>query len=163
VYDEVAEADLPGRLASFGPRYRVVVGATPDHVMRATSDPQVWSALAYCCHVRDVLLGQRERFYLALVEDQPKFWPMYRELRPGLAGYDAEDPVRVLDQLEIAAQLIADSFAAVEPSMLQRTGIYGYPQPTPRTLVWLGQHTVHEGEHHLGDVADALRAVKDGR
>jgi hypothetical protein len=163
VYDEVGAADLADRLASFGPRFRVVTASVPEQIMRAEPNPPTWSALAYCCHVRDVFLAQRERFYQALVEDRPNFVPIYRDLRPGLAHYSEQTPARVLDQLEAAADLIADAYGLVDPVLLERLCTYNFPTPTTRSLVWVGQHTVHEGEHHLRDVVDALRAATGGR
>ena len=54
--------------------------------LRRRPAPDVWSTLEYSCHVRDVLLAQRERLYLALVEDEPSFAPIYRDHRVVLAA-----------------------------------------------------------------------------
>ena len=43
-----------------------------------------------------------------------------------------------------------------------RRCVYNYPEPTEVTLLWLGQHTVHEGEHHLQDIDASLAAVRAG-
>ena len=33
-----------------------------------------------------------------------------------------------------------------------RTCVYNFPEPSVRTVLWLAQHTLHEGEHHLWDI-----------
>ena len=59
---------------------------------------------------------------------------------------------RVLDQLEMAADLCAAVFGAVEGHAWDRRFVYN--SPTAAELpAWLGRHTVDEGEHHLMDVA----------
>jgi len=30
--------------------------------------------------------------------------------------------------------------------------VYNFTTPSERTVVWLGQHTLHEAEHHLLDI-----------
>jgi hypothetical protein len=79
VYGRLAAADFPDALRSVGGRYRsaLVDASQPGALLRARPKPDVWSPLEYACHVRDVLLTQRERVLLALVEDQPTFAPMY--------------------------------------------------------------------------------------
>ena len=54
------------------PRMRV-------HLRRPS--PEQRSPIEYACHVRDVALMQRNRVYVALVEDEPSFKPMYRDER----------------------------------------------------------------------------------
>ena len=44
-------------------------------------EPATWSPLEYLCHVRDVLLVQRERVLQARREDVPSFAPMGRDER----------------------------------------------------------------------------------
>ena len=62
-----------------------------DEILRRRPAPDVWSALAYTCHVRDLQFTQRERLYVILVEDDPSFTPTYRDERVALAGYEDED------------------------------------------------------------------------
>jgi hypothetical protein len=130
-------------------------------VVRARPEPSVWSALEYACHVRDVLLAQRERALLALVEHNPSFHPIYRDQRVELAGYDREDPVAVPGQLAVAADLFARVFEARSAEDLARPCVYNYPEPSRRDVAWLARHTVHEAVHHLGDVRAVLAAVSN--
>jgi hypothetical protein len=38
--------------------------------------------------------------------------------------------------------------------------VYNFPEPAERPLLWVGQHCVHEGEHHLQDVQQVLDRVR---
>ena len=155
-YDAVPTADLAATLASFGARYRDALQSAPDAVLRRRPEPAVWSALEYTCHVRDVLLVQRDRTILALVEDRPSFARMYRDERVELAGYARENTADVAAQLAMAANLVATVYAGLSAEQLARRCVYNFPGPIERDVAWLGRHTVHEGEHHLRDVTSVI-------
>lgn len=165
LYADVDATALPTRLAAFGTRYLdlLLPPSRPtawSRILRTRPAEGVWSALEYACHVRDVFLVQRDRLYTALVEDKPVFAPMYRDHRVTLARYNAQDPEEVIDQLATAARLIAQAFDALDPVQLQRLCIYNFPAPAERPLLWVGQHVVHEGEHHLQDVEGVIARVR---
>ncbi len=58
----------------------------------------------------------------------------------------------MLDGLAAAATDLARAFGELDTAGLARTGVYTWPRREVRTLLWLGRHTVHEGEHHLLDL-----------
>ena len=105
---------------------------------------------------RDVLLIQRDRVILALVEEVPGFAPMHRDERVALAHYGDEDVGEVAGELTMAGNLTAKLFAALSPVQLARRCIYNYPETAERDLTWLGRQTVHETVHHLGDIRRML-------
>jgi hypothetical protein len=159
-YAEHGEVSVAGEIRDLGPRFASVltpegtdVPDVPDDG-RLTRRPSadVWSAVEYGCHVRDVLLAQRERLFQALVEERPSFVPIYRDQRVVLARYGDERPDQVATQISFAAGLTAWAFEKLDPPSWRRTCTYNYPEPATRTLLWLAQHTLHEGEHHLADV-----------
>jgi hypothetical protein len=150
VYGDVAAADVPGRLGGLAERYADALSLVPD--IRLRPAPDVWSALEYTCHVRDVLRVQGERLDLALRVDGPELVPMGRDDLVVGAAYNRQDPDRVLDALAAHADVLGTAFAALGPRELARVARYPWPEPTERTMLWLGRHTVHEGEHHLLDV-----------
>lgn len=127
--------------------------------IRTRPRPRIWSALEYACHIRDVFLTQRERVYLSLVEDCPNFARMYRDERAVLARYFVEDPDEVGRELKVAAGMLAWAFEGLDDTQLRRRCIYNFPDAQERTVLWLGRHAVHEGEHHLRDVDAALRSA----
>lgn len=131
------------RLAGF-----LRTAAAPDRRPR----PDRWSAVEYSAHVRDVLLGLRDRVVVALVEEDPSFSPLYRDQRVDLGLYARDDAATVAAELGTAAALFARTWAALDPSQLDRPCQYAYPTPSTRSVRWMGQQAVHEVEHHLGDV-----------
>ena len=120
------------------------------------SVPDVWSPVEYACHVRDVLLVQRERTLLALVEDNPSFVPMYRDQRAVNARYAAELAATVASHLRLASTLLLWVFDGLTEEQLARPCVYNYPEPTPRVIEWLLVHTAHEVVHHAVDAGRGL-------
>jgi S-DNA-T family DNA segregation ATPase FtsK/SpoIIIE len=166
IYDEVALADIPVRLRASEAAYRAALlddGPGPsqrqEDSIRRRPQPDTWSALEYTCHVRDVLLVQRDRTVLALVETKPSFARMSRDERVALARYDAHPPRQVAVQLGVAVELCATVFEGLTPDQWNRPLIYNYPAPTSRDVAWLARNTVHEVEHHLGDIRSVIAAV----
>jgi hypothetical protein len=114
-YLELDVADVAERLRSYPILYRDAMSGLPDTLTRRRPEPAVWSALEYLCHVRDVLLIQRDRVVLAQVEDRPSVSRMYRDERVDLCGYSSIDPGDALNQLSMAAGLCALVFSRTSP------------------------------------------------
>jgi len=166
-YDALGPGAVSGSLRSLGSRFGMRVSNERGDpalalTLRTRPGPRIWSALEYACHVRDVFLVQRERLYLTLVEDCPRFAPMYREERATLARYAAAEPAEVGRELKVAAEMLAFAFEGLDDSQWQRRCIYNFPEAAERTVLWLGRHAVHEGEHHLHDIDAALRSAAAG-
>ena len=164
-YDGVPDAEVADKLRAFGRRYRAPLsrglpGESLDEIVRARPAPDVWSALEYACHVRDVFAVQQARIAQALAEDVPTFAPMGRDQRVVDDRYNEQDPAAVVDQLAANAESLADACAALTDAEWDRTGMYGYPAPTERSLRWVARHTIHEGHHHLLDVGRSLRHAR---
>lgn len=153
---KIPVADIPGALTSLGPRYRQVLELAPAGDLHRRPDPDTWSPLEYACHVRDVLLVQRDRTYIALVEDGPSFAKMHRDERVALGRYGDQPLDRVLATLDMAAELAAAVFTDRTEEQWNRPVIYNYPTPERHTLAWMARHTVHEGAHHLVDITRSL-------
>jgi len=124
--------------------------------LRARQQPSVWSPLEYGCHLRDVLLVQRERVLAARRMDRPTFDPMGRDERVEHDGYAEQKPADVARQLSDAAHLFANVLGRLGPEDWDRNVSYNYPKPLERSLRWVAVHTVHEVRHHLLDVRRQL-------
>jgi hypothetical protein len=161
IYSSVGGEALPRVLRGLGERFAAALGEAAD--LRRRPAEGVWSPLEYTCHVRDVLHVQGERLALALRADAPEFLPMGRDERAVSERYNEQQPAVVLAELAAAADDLAARFAGLDPAQLARTGIYPWPQRQARTLLWLGQHTVHEGEHHLLDIHRASGSAPTAR
>jgi hypothetical protein len=126
----------------------------PDSGRRTSAD--TWSVLEYGCHVRDVLLVQRERVILARWSDRPSLAPMARDLRVEFDGYAAQESADVARQLRDAALMFTNVLDRLDEAAWDRTLIYNFPEPMERDLRWMAAHTLHEVRHHLLDVQRQL-------
>lgn len=160
VYDAVENSSVPAAL-------RTACATVADLLRRpelapavpVRPAPDVWSALEYAGHLRDVCLAQRDRVLLALVVDTPSFVPIYRDERVALAHYNEDEPGLVADELVMAADLFARLLGRLGPAELARSCLYNYPEPKERDVGWVGRHTLHEAIHHLADVRRVLDLV----
>ena len=157
VYEEVPVGHVAGILRDLCSQLAdLLTDARALAVLRNRPAPDVWSCIEYGCHVRDVLLIQRDRVILALVEDCPSFPRMYRDERADLTGYGEESVDDLVAELKMAANLIAKVFDRLSEAQTTRPCVYNFPEPSLRDVAWLGRHTVHESKHHLGDVHSVL-------
>jgi hypothetical protein len=120
--------------------------------LRIRRQPGVWSPLEYGCHLRDMLLVQRERVLAARRVDRPDCLPSGRDERVVHDGYADQDPEDVARQLADAAQLFSNVLARLDVDDWDRTVIYHYPETGERSLRWVAIHTLHEAQHHLLDI-----------
>ena len=123
----------------------------PGTDLASRRQPDTWSPLEYGCHLRDVLLVQRERVLTARRTETPSFAPMGRDERVEHDGYAEQDPADVARQLTDAAHLFANVLARLGPQDWERTVVYNYPERSERSLRWVAAHTAHEVQHHLLD------------
>jgi hypothetical protein len=128
----------------------------PHHDLTQRPRPQTWSPLEYGCHVRDVLLVQRERVLAARRVDRPSLDPMGRDERVDHDGYAEQDRRHVTRQADDAARLFANVLARLGPADWERAVVYNHPHRSERSLRWVAVHTVHEVRHHLLDVRRQL-------
>jgi len=124
--------------------------------LNGRSEPEVWSPLEYGCHLRDVLLVQRERVLLARRVDRPRLESMGRDERVEHDGYESQDPADVARQLSDAGLMFGGVLKQLGSDDWEREVLYPYPEPTPRSLAWVAVHTVHEARHHLMDIRRQL-------
>ena len=120
--------------------------------VRSRRAPAIWSPHEYACHLRDVLLVQRERVLAARRMDRPTFDPMGRDERVEHDGYAAQATEDVLRQLADAALLFSNVLNRLDRASWERTLMYNFPARAERPLRWVAVHTLHEVVHHLGDV-----------
>lgn len=140
-------ADLHERVAEIA---AILRGGDTD--LRIRRQPAVWSPLEYGCHLRDMLLVQRERVLAARRMDRLDCSPMGRDERVEHDGYAEQEPGDVARQLADAAQLLGHVLDLLGADDLDRTVVYHYPQTRERSLRWVAMHTLHEAQHHLLDI-----------
>jgi hypothetical protein len=156
VWSSVPDAEIGRRMCDGSDALATVLRTTADAAARARPAPDVWSALEYGAHVRDVLLHLRDRVVIGLAEDTPAFKPLYRDLRVDAGLYRDDPPGVVATELEVASDLFARTFAQLDEEQLARPVLYAFPVERERTIRWMGQQAVHEVEHHLADARRGL-------
>lgn len=170
-YGALRRPEIAPELRALARRYQDVLDGTGGERLRAHPRADVWSALEYACHVRDVLAVQRQRVQLARTEDEPVFATMRREERVLEERYNAQEPTEVAAQIQVGAEALAATLEALDDAGWGRTGVYRWPTTAVRTVEWIGLHTVHECVHHLLDIAtlvsdeggDAMTGKSDDR
>ena len=138
---------------------KAAAGPDPD-VVRLRPEPEVWSAIEYACHVRDVLEVQRSRIAQCLAEERPVYAPMDRTGRVKELKYEDQNPIEVAAALTRFAREFGAAAKVLTPPQLGRLGLYNYPVRAPRTLSWIIRHTAHEIQHHRQDILTILAKVE---
>jgi DinB superfamily len=156
-YDDTSAAGAAASIRA-GAAELAAVLASGHADVRARRAPGRWSPLEYACHVRDMLLVQRERLLAARRLDRPECTPMGRDERVDLDGYGTQDPADVARQLGDAALMFGNDLDRLGPADWDRMVIYTYPHRAERSLRWLASHTLHEVRHHLLDARRQIPA-----
>ncbi len=162
-YEALDPAEAPAAIRSFAKRYRAPLtrflrGEDGDALVRRRPAPEVWSALEYAAHVRDVFGRYDDWIRLCLAKDTPALeGPAPDEL--AVEGkYTEDDPVAVADALAANAERLAATVESVPPEGWDRAGVrFG----EERSVRLSARRAVHEGSHHLLDIGRGLRAVRD--
>jgi hypothetical protein len=154
--DALDRAGIAPELRARAERYGEVLRRSDADRLRARRRPEVWSALEYACHVRDLHRIQGARVLQACHEDEPDFAPMRREERVLEEHYNDQDPAHVATEITAAAGTMAGILESLDATGWNRTGIYHWPTTEIRTVEWIGRHTVHESVHHFRDIEELL-------
>src|SRR5215470_16808227 len=93
---DLAEAPTAGPAITNGVAELADVLGNGAADLRTRRTPGTWSPLEYGCHVRDVLIVQRERVLAARRVECPTFDPMGRDERVDHDGYAEQDPEHVV-------------------------------------------------------------------
>lgn len=151
-------AQIPDTFGTFAASYAELLAENRDEDLRAHTREGVWSPLEYACHMRDVLRVQRERVQLAQAQDEPTFASMRREERVTEERYNEQSPRQVASEIASAADDLAATLRGLDNEGWSRTGIYSWPETAPRTVEWIGCHTIHECTHHIMDIERLLES-----
>ena len=112
--------------------------------------PAVWSPLEYGAHVRDLYVITGQRLELMLTHDDAVFadWDQDEAARTG--AYAEQDPERVAEDLEAAAQRLVSQVAEIEARAWERRGTRS--NGSVFTVETFLQYVLHDVVHHLWDV-----------
>jgi DinB superfamily len=128
-----------------------------DPRARQRPSEDVWSALEYACHVRDVFELYDERLAMMLSQDDPAY-PNWDQNAAAVEGrYEEQDPSRVAGELSAAASALADRFDAVEGDQWQRTGLRS--DGARFTVESFARYLIHDPVHHVNDVENGYKRL----
>jgi hypothetical protein len=144
-------------LRALGPSWRALLDRSGAE-LRVRPGPDVWSAIEYAAHSRDITALHAFGVGEALTVDEPVYPPIDEDLVDSAAAeyasLDPDEVVRVLGQEATRlAQLAADAGA-----MAWSRGLtVGDNRSDVRRLL---EHALHDSLHHLGDVERNLESIR---
>jgi hypothetical protein len=127
----------------------VLAGASPGLTVRTR--PDRWSTLEYAAHVRDVFRLYHQRLLLMLDTDDPLFANWDQDATAIADRYGDQDPVVVAGELAVAAEDLAEAFAAVSGDQWGRPGRRS--DGAAFTVETFARYMIHDPVHHLWDVS----------
>jgi MOSC domain-containing protein YiiM len=147
--------DLLGTLRALTPIWRTTTEGIDASVLATRPAPDVWSALEYAAHSRDVTAMMGYAVTRALDEQNPDFG----------APPDAGDPVVPASLPAAIMQL--DQHVAMLNGAANRMGTEGWARSFTvggevLDVRWAIGHAVHDATHHLRDVGRGLHALGAG-
>jgi len=164
-YEALLPADAPAAIRAFAKRYRAPLsrflpGEDGDSLVRQRPTPEVWSALEYAAHVRDVFDNYHRWIGQILAEDRPVLEGPAPDDLVVERRYNEDDPAAVADALAANAERLAATVASVPDDGWERVGLR---RGEERSVRLHARRAVHEGSHHLLDIGRGMRAVRDQR
>jgi hypothetical protein len=127
--------------------YAVLTG--PDN-LRQRPAPDVWSALEYGCHVRDVLRLADYRLQLMLTVDDPSYPSWDQDAAAVTDRYDLQDPAAVAAALRDIGEVFSARLEQVSGDDWNRPGTRD--DGTRFTVDSFARYNIHDMVHHRYDV-----------
>jgi hypothetical protein len=122
--------------------------------------PEIWSALEYGAHVRDVCRIFDGRLELMLTEDDPLFANWDQDATALDDRYWEQSPPVVAAELGRVGAAVAARFGSVAPDQRHRPGRRS--NGSTFTVETLGQYFAHDLVHHVHDVTASPPARETG-
>jgi hypothetical protein len=144
------DASLLGELRALGSRWRGLL-ASAGSQLRVRPEPEVWSAIEYAAHSRDITALHAFGVEQALTLDEPVFPAIEADelIESAAATYRDLDVGEVLGALEAHADRLAQLADDAGPGAWSRGLTIGDDRSDVRRLL---EHALHDSQHHLGDV-----------
>ncbi len=152
------DAALLEAIHALGPRWRALI-ADSGTELRTRPAPEVWSAIEYAAHSRDITALHAFGVEQALTIDEPAFPAIEADelIDAAAATYAAANPDEVVDQLGEHANRLARLAADAGAARWTRGLTIGDDRSDVRRLL---EHALHDSTHHLDDVERGLAALR---
>ena len=153
-YDDAALLDA---LRSLGRQWRARL-TNAGAELRTRPAPEVWSAIEYAAHSRDITALHVFGVEQALTLDEPLFPEIADDLVESAAvGYNASDAATVAEALDDHATRLAQLADDAGPDAWIRGLTIGENRSDVRRLL---EHALHDSLHHLEDVDRGLARLR---
>ncbi len=150
------DAELLAELRALAGRWAALLDGVGEAELRARPAPEVWSAIEYLAHSRDITGLHAFGVEASLTGEEPDFGDIGDELVEGSAASDDDvvaDPAALIAELDAHAGRLADLAAAAEPQAWTLGLTIGGERSDVRRLL---EHALHDSVHHLDDVERGL-------
>lgn len=117
----------------------------------------VWSALEYACHVRDVFDLYDRRLQMMLEQENPLYPNWDQDATALEKRYGDEEPGRVSDELGRAAESLASRFEVVRGAAWDRRGRRS--DGAEFTVETFARYFIHDPIHHVHDAELGFRRL----
>jgi hypothetical protein len=155
---DLDDSSLLESLRALGPRWRALI-ADSGTELRTRPEPEVWSALEYAAHSRDITALHAFGVEQALTIDEPVFPSIEADelIDAAATAYAAANPEAVVDELGEQANKLAQLAADAGTAEWTRGLTIGNDRSDVRRLL---EHALHDSTHHLDDVERGLAALR---
>jgi hypothetical protein len=150
----VDKGELGAQLALEAAQWTRLLSATDVGVLRRRPSPEVWSALEYGAHVRDVVAVFTERIGRVLTETQPTFGWWDHDAAVVDERYNEQEPDDVACALEANAEALAAVLSRVEGAGWSRMGTRRDGEVL--TVAAFARFALHEVRHHRYDAQASI-------
>lgn len=131
-----------------------------ERLAHVRPDAEVWSALEYVCHMRDVVSFYEERIVLVCSEHRPQLSTMDFGKLADDRRYQDDDLDAALAAVEIGARSTVEFLVALGETDWQRAGVGS--GGGDRTVLVLARRLAHEGHHQVLDLDRGRDTLLDG-
>ncbi|HZM54631.1 MAG TPA: hypothetical protein VFC03_06345 [Acidimicrobiales bacterium] len=146
-------------LRGLGPRWNALLDEAARD-LRVRPMPEVWSAVEYAAHSRDITALHVFGVEQALMQDEPSYPPIHGDdlIELAAVAYEDADPQEVGSDLANQASLLAGLASDAGTAAWTRGLTIGNERTDVRRLI---EHALHDSLHHLGDVERGLSLIRE--
>jgi hypothetical protein len=151
------DESLLAALRALGPSWRSLIGSA-GRELRTRPEPEVWSAIEYAAHSRDITALHVFGVEQALTTEEPAFPAIEGDdlIASAAESYSESDPDEIVDALDAEATHLAQLAEDAGAQAWSRGLTIGESRTDVRRLL---EHALHDSVHHLADVERGLSTL----